>query len=105
MIMQNMNVKVDEMNLHDYVMESFDRICDLTPGRINSLNFILNNVSGKFVNVGLFKVVFKVSSFEEIIAILADMTRFDEMHKFGQLCRQESERVASAVATTGFSIK
>lgn len=103
--MQDIKVKVDDMNLYDYVMETFDRICDLTPGRINSLNFILNNVNGKFVNVGLFKAVYKVNSFEEIIAILADMTRFDEMNKFGQLCRQETERVSNAVSTNGFSIK
>ena len=48
-------IKVDEMNLYDYVMNTFDRICDLTPGRINSLNYVLGNVSARFVNVGLFK--------------------------------------------------
>jgi hypothetical protein len=102
--MQNINVKVDEMNLHDYVMESFDRICDLTPGRINSLNFILGNVSGKFVNVGLFKAVFKVNNFEEIVKVLTDMDRFDEMHTFGLLCRREVEKEVSTASAIGSTL-
>ena len=45
------DIKVDEMNLYDYVMGTYDRICDLTDGRKISLNYYLNNVNAKFVNV------------------------------------------------------
>lgn len=102
--MQNINVKVDEMNLHDYVMESFDRICDLTPGRINSLNFILGNVSAKFVNVGLFKSVFKVNNFEEIVKVLTDMDRFDEMHTFGLLCREDVLKDQNSISSVNIGL-
>ena len=38
------DMKVDEMNLHDYVMWTFEAMCDLNEGRLLSLNyFFLRN--------------------------------------------------------------
>ena len=90
-------IKIDEMNLHDYVLESFDRICDLTEGRLFFLNQVLNNVSAKFVNVGLFKSFFRVNNFEEIVEVLTDMDRLEEMHAFGMLCRKDVEKEVNNV--------
>ena len=98
------NIKTDEMNLYDYVIESFDRICDLTEGRFAFLNMILTNASGKFVNVGLFKSFFGVNNFEEIVALLTDMDRLEEMRAFGLLCRKEVEKEQVNISTVNVGL-
>lgn len=99
------DLNIDEMNLYDYVMNTYDRICDLTEGRRIALNYYLNNVNAKDVNVSLFKSVFGVSSFGEILELLTDMDRLRELHDFGILCHKESLKEESSIVLTGYSLK
>ena len=99
------NVKIDEMSLYDYVMTTYDSICDLTEGRIVSLNYFLSNVNAKYVNVALFKSVFEVNSFEDIMILLTDMERFDELHDFGIICFEEAEREKNSIVSSNKSLK
>lgn len=99
------DVKVDEMNLYDYVMVTFDSICDLTEGRRISLNYFLNNVNAKSVNVALFKSVFEVTSFDEMMRVLTDMEKFDELHDFGVMCQEDIEKEKVSILPAGKSLK
>lgn len=95
------DMKVDEMNLYDYVMWTFETICDLTDGRLLSLNYFLNNVNARFVNVAEFKVVFEVTSFEDIMRILTDEDNFDVLHEYGVMCEAEREKEKNSIVPCG----
>jgi hypothetical protein len=98
------DVKVDEMNLYDYVMNTFERICDLTEGRVMSLNFVLNNVNAKCVNVALFKSFFEVVSFDDMMRLLTDFERFDELHDFGVMCLEDHEKEQASIVPSGMKL-
>ncbi len=97
-------VKLNEMNLYDYVMHTYDNICDLTEGRMISLNFYLRNVNAKYVNVALFKSVFEVTSFEGIMRLLTDIDRFEELHDFGVMCQEDQEKEKASLIPTSKSL-
>ena len=99
------DMKENEMNLYDYVMITYDRISDLTEGRIVSLNYFLNNVNAKHVNVALFKSVFDVTSFEGMMRLLTDVERFDELHEFGNMCLEDAEKEKASIVPSGKSLK
>ena len=42
--MPNLAKNINEMNLSEYVIESFDRFCDLTEGRLLSLNKLMKPI-------------------------------------------------------------
>ncbi len=88
---------IDEMNLFDYIMTTFDKICDLTEGRRKALEFYLNNCNGKIVNVSLFKSVFGVERFEDIVSLITDFSRFEELNKFGVLIGEECQKVSQNI--------
>lgn len=87
-----MKAKFFETTLYDHVMTTLDGLCDLTEGRVMSLNFYLNNVNAKNVNTGLFYDVFNVQSFVGLMALLTDMDRFDELHEFGVMIQEDIEK-------------
>jgi len=93
-------IKIDEMNLYDYVMVTFDRVCDLTEGRRISLNYYLNNVNAKHVNVALFKSVFEVGSLDGILRVITDVERFDELHNFGNMCFEDDIKKENNILAT-----
>lgn len=99
-----MKVKFFEMNLYDHVMTTLDSMCDLTEGRVMSLNFFLNNVNAKNVNTGLFYDVFNVQSFIGLMALLTDMDRFDELHEFGVMIQEDMDKEAASVVPSGMKL-
>ena len=99
-----MKAKFLEMNLYDYVMTTLDRMCDLTDGRVTSLNFFLNNVNAKNVNTGLFYDVFNVQSFIGLMALLTDMDRFDELHEFGLMIQQDIEKEQMSIIPSNMKL-
>lgn len=82
----NKEIDVNQMNLYDYVMETFESICDLTEARCKALQFYLNNCMAKYVNVAEFKMIFEVNSFDDIMNTLTDMNKFEELNKYGLMC-------------------
>lgn len=96
-----MQPKFFDMNLYDHVMTTLDRICDLTEGRVISLNYYLNNVNAKNVNTGLFYDVFNIQSFIGLMALLTDMDRFDELREFGIMVQEDIEKENNSVVPTG----
>lgn len=98
------DIKVDEMNLYDYVIGTYERICDLTEGRKISLNYYLNNVNAKFVNVALFKSVFDITSFEGMMILLTDTERFEELHDFGVMCQEDHEKEQTSLIPSGMKL-
>lgn len=100
-----MKVKFFEMNLYDHVMTTLDSMCDLTEGRVMSLNFFLNNVNAKNVNTGLFYDVFNVQSFIGLMALLTDMDRFDELHEFGVMVQEDMDKEAVSIVPSTMSLK
>lgn len=99
-----MEIKFFEMNLYDHVMTTLDRMCDLTEGRVNSLNFFLNNVNAKNVNTGLFYDVFNVQSFIGLMALLTDMDRFDELHEFGVMVQEDMDKEVSTTVPSDMKL-
>lgn len=99
-----MKVKFFEMSLYDHVMTTLDRICDLTEGRIMSLNYFLNNVNAKNVNTGLFYDVFNVQSFAGLMSLLTDMDRFDELHEFGMMVQEDIEKEQASIVPSGMKL-
>lgn len=99
-----MKVNFFEMNLYDHVMTTLDRICDLTEGRIISLNYFLNNVNAKNVNTGLFYDVFNVQSFIGLMALLTDMDRFDELHEFGLMVQEDIEKEQASIVPSDMKL-
>lgn len=100
-----LDMKVDEMNLYDYVLGIFETICDLTDGRLLSLNYFLNKVNARFVNVAEFKAVFEVTSFEDIMRILTDEDNFDVLHEYGVMCEAEREKEKNSIVPCGKELK
>ena len=100
-----MTVKMFETNLYDHVMGTLDRICDLTEGRLMSLNFYLNNVNAKNVNTGLFYDVFNIQSFIGLMALLTDMDRFEELHEFGVMVQEDIEKEQASIVPSNMSLK
>ena len=98
------DLKVDEMNLHDYVMYTYESICDLTEGRIISLNFYLNNVNARCVNVAEFKAVFDVTSFEDIMRTLTDEASFDILREYGIMCGEQVEKEKNSIVPCNKSL-
>jgi hypothetical protein len=99
------DMKVDEMNLHDYVMWTFEAMCDLNEGRLLSLNYFLNNVNARFVNVAEFKAVFNVVSFEDIMRVLTAEDNFDILHEYGVMCEAEIEKEKNSIVPCGKELK
>lgn len=99
-----MQPKFLEMNLYDHVMTTLDRICDLTEGRVTSLNFFLNNVNAKNVNTGLFYDVFNVQSFIGLMTLLTDMDRLDELHEFGVMVQEDIEKEQASIVPSGMKL-
>ena len=99
-----MEVKFFETSLYDHVMTTLDSICDLTEGRVMSLNFFLNNVNAKNVNTGLFYDVFNVQSFVGLMALLTDMDRFDELHEFGILVQEDIEKEQTSIVPSDMKL-
>ncbi len=93
----NKDIDVNQMNLYDYVMGTFERICDLTEARSRALHFYLNNCMAKYVNVAEFKAVFEVNSFDGILNTLTDMSKFDELNKYGLMCYGEASKEEDVV--------
>lgn len=100
-----LDMKVDEMNLYDYVLGTFETMCDLTDGRLLSLNYFLNNVNARFVNVAEFKAVFEVTLFEDIMRILTDEDSFDVLHEYGVMCEAEREKEKNSIVPCGKELK
>lgn len=94
------SVLIDQMNLYDYVMSTFERFCDLTEGRRKSLNYYLNNCMAKYVNVAEFKSVFGISAFDEILGLLTDMTKAKDLKQYGLICYEEVTK-EKAMVTDG----
>lgn len=99
-----MKIKMFEMNLYDHVITTLDSICDLTEGRMYSLDFFLNNVNAKYVNTGLFYDVFNVQSFIGLMALLTDMDRFDELHDFGIMCQEDYEKEQMSIIPSNMKL-
>ena len=99
-----MKVKMFETNLYDHVMTTLDSICDLTEGRLMSLNFFLNNVNAKNVNTGLFYDVFNIQSFIGLMALLTDVDRFDELHEFGVMVQEDIEKEAASIVPSDMKL-
>lgn len=99
-----MEVKFFETSLYDHVMTTLDRMCDLTEGRVMSLNFFLNNVNAKNVNTGLFYDVFNVQSFVGLMALLTDMDRFDELHEFGIMVQEDIEKEQTSIVSSDMKL-
>ena len=91
-------VLIEQMNLYDYVMTSFERICDLTEGRRRALNFVLNNCMAKYVNLAEFKAVYGITSgLEDILRLITDTDRFEELNHYGMICYQASLKENSTI--------
>jgi len=105
MQVNTVDVKIDEMNLYDYIFGTFERFCDLSEGRIISLNFFLNNINAKFVNIAEFKSVFEVSSFEDIMRVLTDMDRLEELHNYGKMCEEAAEKERNSIVPSNKNLR
>lgn len=105
MQVNTVDVKIDEMNLYDYIFGTFERFCDLSEGRIISLNFFLNNINAKFVNIAEFKSVFEVSSFEDIMRVLTDMDRLEELHNYGKMCEEAVEKERNSIVPSNKNLR
>lgn len=80
---------INQMSLYDYVIEMFERHCDLTEGRRQSLDFYLSNCKARYVNVAEFKAVFGLESFCDVLSLISDVDRFNELSNYGMMCYQE----------------
>ncbi len=87
----NNQVIIDQMNLYDYVVMTFEKVCDLTEARMRSLNYYLGLCKAKYVNVAEFKSVFDIQDgFYGILSVLTDISRSEELINYGNICYQES---------------
>ena len=84
--MPNLVKNVDEMNLSEYVIGSFDRFCDLTEGRLLSLSKLMKAYNGHAINVGQFKEVFGLDGFFNILEYIGNMDNFDTLVTYGNMC-------------------
>ena len=84
--MPNLFKNIDEMNLSEYVIGSFDRFCDLTEGRLLSLNKLMKAYNGHAINVGQFKEVFGLDGFFNILEYIGNMDNFDTLVTYGNMC-------------------
>ena len=84
--MPNLIKNIDEMNLSEYVIGSFDRFCDLTEGRLLSLNKLMKAYNGHAINVGQFKEVFGLDGFFNILEYIGNMDNFDTLVTYGNMC-------------------
>jgi hypothetical protein len=84
--MPNLVKNVDEMNLSEYVIGSFDRFCDLTEGRLLSLSKLMKAYNGHVINVGQFKEVFGLDGFFNILEYIGNMDNFDTLVTYGNMC-------------------
>lgn len=84
--MPNLVKNIDEMNLSEYVIGSFDRFCDLTEGRLLSLNKLMKAYNGHAINVGQFKEVFGLDGFFNILEYIGNMDNFDTLVTYGNMC-------------------
>lgn len=84
--MPNFIKNIDEMNLSEYVIGSFDRFCDLTEGRLLSLNKLMKAYNGHAINVGQFKEVFGLDGFFNILEYIGNMDNFDTLVTYGNMC-------------------
>ena len=84
--MPNLAKNINEMNLSEYVIESFDRFCDLTEGRLLSLNKLMKAYNGHAINVGQFKEVFGLDGFFNILEYIGNMDNFDTLVTYGNMC-------------------
>ena len=85
------NENVNEMNLRDYVIGSFDRYFDLTEGRLLSLNRLMKVYNGHAINVGQFKEIFGLSSYSSILEYIGNMDNFDTIVNYGNMCLADYE--------------
>lgn len=84
--MPNLIKNIDEMNLSEYVIGSFDKFCDLTEGRLLSLNKLMKAYNGHAINVGQFKEVFGLDGFFNILEYIGNMDNFDTLVTYGNMC-------------------
>lgn len=84
--MPNLVKNIDEMNLSEYIIGSFDRFCDLTEGRLLSLNKLMKAYNGHAINVGQFKEVFGLDGFFNILEYIGNMDNFDTLVTYGNMC-------------------
>lgn len=84
--MPNLFKNIDEMNLSEYVIGSFDRFCDLTEGRLLSLSKLMKAYNGHAINVGQFKEVFGLDGFFNILEYIGNMDNFDTLVTYGNMC-------------------
>lgn len=84
--MPNLIKNIDEMNLSEYIIGSFDRFCDLTEGRLLSLNKLMKAYNGHAINVGQFKEVFGLDGFFNILEYIGNMDNFDTLVTYGNMC-------------------
>ncbi len=96
-----MEEKIEQMNLYDYVIDMFSRICDLTDARFNALAFYLNNMNAKVVNLAEFKAVFDVHTFEDIIEFITDMDNFLKLNQYGLMCLTNHTEAQDTLLSSG----
>lgn len=89
--MPNIVKDVNEMNLSEYVIGSFDRFCDLTEGRLYTLNRLMKAYNGHAINLGQFKEVFGLDGFFNILEYIGNMDNFDTLVTYGNMCLADYE--------------
>ena len=99
-------INKDEMKLYDYVLTTFDRICDLTEQRYMALEQLLNNFNAKYINFGEFRAVFDLedSGIFGVMALLTDPMKEAELNKYGLLCYEASKK-EEAIQIDGPALK
>ena len=92
-----LDMKVDEMNLYDYVLGTFEDMCDLTEGRLYTLNKLMRDYNGHAINVGQFKEVFGLNGFFSILEYIGNMDNFDTLVNYGNMCLVDYEAQLESV--------
>jgi hypothetical protein len=95
--MPNLVKNVDEMTLSEYVIGTFDRFCDLTEGRLYTLNKLMRAYNGHAINVGQFKEVFGLNGFFSILEYIGNMDNFDTLVNYGNMCLVDYEAQLESV--------
>lgn len=80
---------VNDMNLYEYIITTFERHFDLTEGRFMTLNRLMNACNGRYVNVGQFKEFFGLNDFASILEFIDNMDNLDTLINYGKICLKD----------------
>ncbi len=87
-------MKTEQSNFRNYIYDSFDRICDLTPLNQLKLNNLLTRIYADYYDVEMFMEAFgfEKRDFIQFYNFITNHDTFVDVVKFGYQCYQNAEQ-------------